>query len=1208
MKSIIFILGFLTLHTNMEAQNFWKKTNESLIPEREYRTRPIIPTEYAVFSLESNKITAYLQQAPKEFTPNYLQKSVEISLPMPDGSFEEFIAWNSPVMEDELAEKYPSIQTYKGYNKQNPQITARFSLGPNGFHAAIKSGDEQVYIDPYSTEVDDNYIVYHTADHQDPSITAQTLCGTEDIPFHAAEKQKWGKRSFPEGKMEMRKYRLALGCTGEWGAIRGTKEKALADMVVFVDRANLLFEAEIAVRVVLVAKNDLLIYLDGNSDPYTMPEAGLQILGQNTTILNNRVGSNGYDVGHVFSVCYDVGGVAGGNICTSQKGAGVTCHNAASISSGIVLVFNHEVGHQMTASHTFNNCPGQEGQLSPTGFEPGSGSTIMAYPGACGTSNLGAPRDNYYHVASLEQIISYTNLEGADAYVCAEKIDINNFVPQITLPYTSGFYIPKITPFVLKGLATDQNDDKMTYVWEQFDNQGSSPLGEPAGNAPIFRSIKPAASPARYFPNVSRILSGEFDNKQELLPTYGRDLTFRFVVRDNNPLGNAAVWEEIKFKVANDAGPFVITFPTVEQKLVVGKKLKVTWDVAKTDIAPVNCKFVDIYIALDNSLDFDSDKLILVGNRVPNDGEENIIIPNNITTRARIVVKAHENIFFATNLVNSRIDLPTTPGFLTGIKENFKSACLPSDIDFQFTTSGLTGLTEKIQFKVVSGLPNGAVATFANEAVTPGENNTLHLDMAEVKGTADYTMVVRSFVPGIDTIESTIYISVMGTDLDIAAPTLPDNGSEGVGPTQKYYWNPKIDATSYDLQVATSPSFSNDKLVINYTSTDTFYFSNVFLEKATIYYWRVRASNACGDGTWSEIYAFNTESFDCELVKSGELAINISSAGTPSVQTELNFTSSGSISDVNVKNIRLNHQQSSDLNVYLKSPSGKEAELWSSRCPSGAGVNIGLDDQSNDFFSCPIFTGRILRPETTPLNTFNGSNMQGIWTLRVDDVAPGNGGRLINFDLEICSNITLNPPKVSLLDTLRVHPGDSKIITNANILSIDNDNQPSDIKYTLVSLPIKGILTINGTPAKPGDLFTQADINNNVLNYLHNAPDEVDDQFKFVVWDGRGGWDKISTFPIDVDKSYPSYTDNTQKDDRFIVFPNPADDRINVQCADQNTTILNYQLTDISGAVIDQKQGPGNTFSVDLSYVPSGMYILKLNTGSGIISKKVVKR
>lgn len=61
MKSIIFILGFLTLHTNMEAQNFWKKTNESLIPEREYRTRPIIPTKYAVFSLESNKITAYLQ-------------------------------------------------------------------------------------------------------------------------------------------------------------------------------------------------------------------------------------------------------------------------------------------------------------------------------------------------------------------------------------------------------------------------------------------------------------------------------------------------------------------------------------------------------------------------------------------------------------------------------------------------------------------------------------------------------------------------------------------------------------------------------------------------------------------------------------------------------------------------------------------------------------------------------------------------------------------------------------------------------------------------------------------------------------------------------------------------------------------------------------------------------------------------------------------
>ncbi|MFN8339187.1 MAG: hypothetical protein U0T36_09225 [Saprospiraceae bacterium] len=49
--------------------------------------------------------------------------------------------------------------------------------------------------------------------------------------------------------------------------------------------------------------------------------------------------------------------------------------------------------------------------------------------------------------------------------------------------------IPKISPFqntllfYLEGSATDENQSALTYTWEQFDNQGSSPLGMPVGNA-----------------------------------------------------------------------------------------------------------------------------------------------------------------------------------------------------------------------------------------------------------------------------------------------------------------------------------------------------------------------------------------------------------------------------------------------------------------------------------------------------------------------------------------------------------------------------------------------------------------------------------------------------------------------------------------------------------------------------------------------------
>ncbi|MFN8339184.1 MAG: hypothetical protein U0T36_09210 [Saprospiraceae bacterium] len=74
--------------------------------------------------------------------------------------------------------------------------------------------------------------------------------------------------------------------------------------------------------------------------------------------------------------------------------------------------------------------------------------------------------------------------------------------------------------------------------------------------------------------------------------------------------------------------------------------------------------------------------------------------------------------------------------------------------------------------------------------------------------------------------------------------------------------------------------------------------SNVFLDKATIYFWRIRASNDCKIGQWSEIRAFNTETLECSISKSGPLSINITSAGTPTVKAELYFPNEGAVSDV----------------------------------------------------------------------------------------------------------------------------------------------------------------------------------------------------------------------------------------------------------------------------------------------------------------------
>jgi subtilisin-like proprotein convertase family protein len=1190
------------------SQSVWKKANESEINLRSTDIREVIPTKYQTFSFDAKAFDAIVSQAPSEFSKEGSRNQTTIDLPLPDGQLATFMVWQSPVMEKELAEKYPQIKSYKGYQLGNKGVVARFGIGPNGFHAVIKSDEGTVYVDPYSLRNQHHYMSYYTSDHIDNSLYDRVLCGTKDEVAHDKKGPKWGTETRNRAdKMELRLYRLALACTGEWGTVRGTKENALAEMVTFIDRANVIFETELALRLVLIAKNDELIFLDPDTDPYTSADEGLVILGQNGSVLNAKVGENAYEVGHVFSRCFDVGGVAGGNICTPGKGAGVTCHNGNSVTNGVVLIFNHEVGHQMTASHTFNRCGDTDQLALGTAYEPGSGNTILSYAGACGSDNLGVPREAYYHVASLDQMLSFTNSPGSDAYSCAEKVDINNFVPVIDMPYENGFFIPKSTPFFLTASATDENNDPMTYTWEQFDNLPSVPLGSPVGNCPLFRSYKDQSNPTRFFPNTQDLLAGRFTQPTELLPTYGRDLTFRFVVRDNNPMGNASVWEELAFKVAPNAGPFRLTSPFNNFRAKIGDAVKVTWDVNNTDIAPVNCKEVDIYISYNGSFDFKGSNMILVSKSTPNDGEEDIIMPNRTTVNARIVIKASDNVFLTTSIFNSIIETPETPSIFVDVTESVKSTCLPENVSYTFSTLGLGGLTDNIKFEVLSGLPTGAVATFTKDAVLAGETNTLNLDLSGAIGTNEYKIVVRAFAPGFDTLDRIIQLKTTGTDLSNIELQSPPNGINGLGPTQIYQWETKVDATEYTLEVATSPDFSPSNIVISRTQTGTSFPSNTFLDKATIYYWRVRSNNVCKDGDWSEINAFNTEALSCALIKSGTVSVNIPGNGLPVIEYPIEVTAEGIVSDVNLKNIMGTHQRVGDLVTYLVAPSGKEALVWSRKCSTISSFNVGADDQSNNFFQCPINAGNIYRPES-PFSVFNGESIKGQWKFRIEDKVAGSGGKLTNLDLELCANIILNPPVLSRNEVLEIHPKDNRNIDRTLLLSEDQNNSAAELKFTLVKSPTKGTLTINGAPLAAGSIFTQQNIDDFNLVYIHTADDEDDDSFSFTVSDGQGGWVTITDFIIDVDSSFPSATSDITQANNILVYPNPTNESLNVKFLDSNHGFNTYQILDITGRVMMSSMINNDITTVDVQQLQSGIYLVKLTDGKKSIHKKFVRQ
>ena len=92
-----------------------------------------------------------------------------------------------------------------------------------------------------------------------------------------------------------------------------------------------------------------------------------------------------------------------------------------------------------------------------------------------------------------QQIINSEELLHSDAIIPQRYILAEDW------KYTASYIIPKGTAFVLTGTGTDPNNDPITYLWEQMDNQTSTqPPVATATSGPIYRSLFPSTSPSRY--------------------------------------------------------------------------------------------------------------------------------------------------------------------------------------------------------------------------------------------------------------------------------------------------------------------------------------------------------------------------------------------------------------------------------------------------------------------------------------------------------------------------------------------------------------------------------------------------------------------------------------------------------------------------------------------------------------------------------------
>ena len=675
-KTLLVSLSLLfafSINSQNNSDNFWSPINQSSI--RSAGKRQIIPQKCVAFELIGNELKTKLLSAPNEANVRINESTCIISLPLPNGSFEKFRVVESPIMEPGLAAQFPNIKTYsvKGIDDAYANGKIDWTL-EFGFHGMVRSVHGDFFIDQYCLENTKDYISYYTSDFiKDPS---------QKIPEASLITDNDEKKSFsePGAKInamppatcvgtQLRRYRLAVACTGEYavaatGSTTPTVAQTLAKIVTSVNRVNGVYETEVAVRLILVATQTNVIFTVAATDPFAGNNNAGTLINESQSVITANIGSANYDVGHTFST--GGGGLAGlGVVCNnSQKARGITGSPSPVGDPYDIDYVAHEIGHQFAGNHTFNStvssCGGGNRNGS-TAVEPGSGITIMAYAGICGSQDLAPNSIAYFHAIRYDEIVNFTNLNGGNS--CPVTTTTGNNPPVVI---GSGNYIvPKSTPFVLTGSATDIDGDALTYSWEET-SLGTAGNWN-SGNKNFFMSYTPTPSPSRLFPKQSVVLSGNYTGtKGEYVPATAQTIQFRLTARDNKMGGGGVCYSINTITVSGTAGPLSVTYPDATG-IVWGSSTPqtITWAVNGTNAAPVSCDSVKILISYNGGITYST----LLGS-TPNDGTELITAPTvtaSILT-CRIKVESKGNIFY--DVSNNNFEISISVGLNSLSKNN----------------------------------------------------------------------------------------------------------------------------------------------------------------------------------------------------------------------------------------------------------------------------------------------------------------------------------------------------------------------------------------------------------------------------------------------------------------------------------------------------------------------------------------------------------
>jgi hypothetical protein len=203
--------------------------------------------------------------------------------------------------------------------------------------------------------------------------------------------------------------------------------------------------------------------------------------------------------------------------------------------------------------------------------------------------------------------------------------------------------------------------------------------------------------------------------------------------------------------------------------------------------------------------------------------------------------------------------------------------------------------------------------------------------------------------------------------------------------------------------------------------------------------------------------------------------------------------------------------------------------------------------------------------------------------------------------------VTVNPPYLVNNNPLLIQTGMNEVITPGLLLAEDANNTHAQLLFTLLTVPQFGFLNKDNFGAlKPGDQFTQADLDAGLIRYYDYGVNGGADGFRFTVTDNEGGFlgtPKFVIQPQGVGTGEPAAPALP-----FNLYPNPAGDFVWVSLDSPAESDVRISILNTAGQLLQTGRllAGADRQQLKTGSLPRGIYVVRLESEKGLGLKKLV--